>query len=276
MNAFLYFFTNLALLNLLIFLLGLFVGWLIWGRLSRKTRDENLRNRSELETSLQNARSTITKLESAVSKERASLQKERANLKLTSEELEDAQGKIVSLETLSTQTVKHIEPQGCDCEQLKASLQRAESHNAKLIKELESCIAEENTLREEEANAFGLSSEELEALTNSQLELKEKAKVFYSAEITSGQIVDDQSYGLIYTEIPEEEDDLTKIKGVGETLKKKLNEYGVFKFRQIAVWTPQVCADFSNRLSFKGRVERDNWIEQSKAFYQEKYGKTIS
>lgn len=63
-----------------------------------------------------------------------------------------------------------------------------------------------------------------------------------------------------------EADDLTKISGVGPKLNEKLNSNGVFHFWQIAEWGPAEIAFMDDQLSFKGRIERDNWIEQAKEF----------
>ncbi len=59
-------------------------------------------------------------------------------------------------------------------------------------------------------------------------------------------------------------DDLKQIKGVGPKLEQTLNELGFYHFDQIAVWTEAQVAWVDNRLSFKGRIERDGWIDQSK------------
>jgi len=60
-------------------------------------------------------------------------------------------------------------------------------------------------------------------------------------------------------------DDLKKIKGVGPKLEKELNAAGVFHFDQIASWTKEEIhwADY-HLVSFKGRVSRDNWVDQAK------------
>ncbi len=65
-------------------------------------------------------------------------------------------------------------------------------------------------------------------------------------------------------------DDLKKISGVGPKLEGTLHEIGVFHFDQIAAWGPAEIAFMDDRLSFKGRIERDNWIEQAAAFAAEK------
>lgn len=59
-------------------------------------------------------------------------------------------------------------------------------------------------------------------------------------------------------------DDLKKIKGVGPKLEATLHELGFFYYRQIAAWTAEEVAWVDTRLSFKGRIQRDNWIEQAK------------
>ncbi|MCR8547289.1 50S ribosomal protein L21 [Salipiger sp. P9] len=59
-------------------------------------------------------------------------------------------------------------------------------------------------------------------------------------------------------------DDLTKLSGVGPALQKKLIAAGVTSFAQIAAWTEADVAEFDEKLSFKGRIEREGWIEQAK------------
>jgi NADH-quinone oxidoreductase subunit E len=59
-------------------------------------------------------------------------------------------------------------------------------------------------------------------------------------------------------------DNLKLLKGVGPKLEETLNELGFFHFDQIAAWGPAEIAWVDNRLKFKGRIERDGWIEQAK------------
>jgi len=59
-------------------------------------------------------------------------------------------------------------------------------------------------------------------------------------------------------------DDLKKLSGVGPALEKKLLEGGVTSFAQIAAWTEEDVAAMDEKLSFKGRIEREGWIEQAK------------
>ncbi|WP_411891924.1 50S ribosomal protein L21 [Yoonia sp. SDW83-1] len=59
-------------------------------------------------------------------------------------------------------------------------------------------------------------------------------------------------------------DDLKKLSGVGPALEKKLHEAGVTTFAQIAAWTDADVAAMDEKLSFKGRIEREGWIDQAK------------
>jgi len=61
-------------------------------------------------------------------------------------------------------------------------------------------------------------------------------------------------------------DDLKKISGVGPKLEGVLNEIGVFHFWQISEWGPAEIEYMDDRLSFKGRIERDDWIKQAGEF----------
>ncbi|SFS06709.1 NADH:ubiquinone oxidoreductase [Yoonia litorea] len=60
-------------------------------------------------------------------------------------------------------------------------------------------------------------------------------------------------------------DDLKQIKGVGPKLENTLHGMGVYHFDQIASWGPAEVAWMDDNLEgFKGRVSRDNWIDQAK------------
>ena len=60
-----------------------------------------------------------------------------------------------------------------------------------------------------------------------------------------------------------EPDDLKKIKGVGPVLERLLNSVGVTTWAQVAKLTDDEIAALEDELSFKGRISRDNWLEQA-------------
>lgn len=59
-------------------------------------------------------------------------------------------------------------------------------------------------------------------------------------------------------------DDLKLIGGVGPALEKKLNEAGITSLKQIAAWKKADVAEFDDKLTFHGRIEREDWVGQAK------------
>ena len=64
-------------------------------------------------------------------------------------------------------------------------------------------------------------------------------------------------------------DDLTRISGVGPVIVGKLHDLGVTSFAQIAAWTPEDIAAMDEKLNFKGRIDRDEWLKQAAEFASE-------
>ena len=59
-------------------------------------------------------------------------------------------------------------------------------------------------------------------------------------------------------------DDLKRIRGIGILIEKKLNSLGVTSYEQVANWTGADIDRISEVLDFKGRIERENWVEQAR------------
>ncbi|MGX1100629.1 polyhydroxyalkanoate depolymerase [Amorphus sp. MBR-141] len=60
-------------------------------------------------------------------------------------------------------------------------------------------------------------------------------------------------------------DDLTRIRGIGPGLAKRLNDMGIFHFEQVARLSASAIDEIDGALSFPGRIRRDDWIGQAKA-----------
>lgn len=60
-------------------------------------------------------------------------------------------------------------------------------------------------------------------------------------------------------------DDLTALKGLGPKAAATLNDGGVTTFAQIAKWTKKDVASWDEKLTARGRIERDDWVAQAKA-----------
>lgn len=104
---------------------------------------------------------------------------------------------------------------------------------------------------------------------------RESAVVDKGAAIASGETAApavapaaesaEESAPTLYDSAPSEgADDLKRISGVGPKLEETLNDMGIYRFDQVAAWGPGEIAWVDNRLRFKGRIERDDWMSQAK------------
>lgn len=64
---------------------------------------------------------------------------------------------------------------------------------------------------------------------------------------------------------PATPDDLKLIVGIGPQIEIALNDFGVYRFAQIAAWSETEREWIDKRLVLLGRSERDEWVKQAKA-----------
>ena len=88
--------------------------------------------------------------------------------------------------------------------------------------------------------------------------------------------------GALFAKPEGEADDLKMISGVGPVLEKKLNAFGVTRFDQVAKFKRADIDALDEALSFKGRIDRDQWVKQAAALavgveeYRRVFGKAPS
>ena len=95
----------------------------------------------------------------------------------------------------------------------------------------------------------------LRGLTGKRARIAEKQRVQVKKEIA--KVVED-------TVDEVSNDDISLISGVGDVLAKKLAGEGINSFKQIAEWSADDVADYDAKLDLKGRIDREEWIEQAK------------
>ena len=61
-------------------------------------------------------------------------------------------------------------------------------------------------------------------------------------------------------------DAIIDISGIGPVIVDKLEAMGITRFEQIASWTAEDVERIDAELNFRGRIEREKWIEQAKEF----------
>lgn len=76
--------------------------------------------------------------------------------------------------------------------------------------------------------------------------------------------------GALFAKPAGDADDLKVISGVGPVLEKKLNAIGIYTYAQVAAFTKEDIANVDDALSFKGRIDRDDWLSQAKKLAEAK------
>jgi predicted flap endonuclease-1-like 5' DNA nuclease len=101
------------------------------------------------------------------------------------------------------------------------------------------------------------------------MEIRKKQEETYDHEY-GGPVRRHATRGIVFTQAPKQVDDLKRISGIAEVLEARLNDYGVYTFKQIMEWSSEAIEEFSHLLTFKDRIDRDDWISQARFFYDEK------
>ena len=100
-------------------------------------------------------------------------------------------------------------------------------------------------------------------LSADELEKMKASTVLRAPQFGGGAAAGDAKPELLSAPRDGKGDDLGLIWGVAEKLAEKLNTMGIWHFDQIAKWTPVNVAWFEAQMDgFKGRIDRDKWIEQ--------------
>ena len=86
---------------------------------------------------------------------------------------------------------------------------------------------------------------------------KEASSATTTVEIAKEGAAPDTSTG-------DAQDDLKRIRGVGVLIEKRLNAMGIRRYEQVANWTSGDIDRVSRVLEFKGRIERESWVEQAR------------
>jgi predicted flap endonuclease-1-like 5' DNA nuclease len=90
------------------------------------------------------------------------------------------------------------------------------------------------------------------------------------ADIDANAIVDDLK--IIGRAEAKDRDDLTKLRGIGPWIEKRLNKIGIYTFKQISLMTPEIEDRVNVAIKyFLGRVRRDEWVLQAQKMVGGKY-----
>lgn len=153
-----------------------------------------------------------------------------------------------------------------------------------LIQEVEQLKQELSRSREElsSAKSAAISNQALEQLDNESKALRYKVRQleFQNAELveTIERLKDgvdthsakpastvESNHPFVRPISEDERDDLTLIKGIGPFIEKRLNMIGVYTYRQISEFTPEVIEQVTKAIEFfPKRIQKDDWVGQAR------------
>jgi predicted flap endonuclease-1-like 5' DNA nuclease len=121
-----------------------------------------------------------------------------------------------------------------------------------------------DAIQEHSAKGTGEASDAGRAATRSDIgSLRSvRAEVYRSAEPAPDHAQRGAADSKVLRSAPRE--DLKRIRGIGVLIENRLNAMGVVAYEQIANWTAADIDRVSQSLDFKGRIERENWVEQAR------------
>ena len=262
-----------------------------------ETIGELQRERNDLRTELEQLHASIVPLQEQLDSHHA-----------FNTELELSNARIVDLErslVQRDQEAKRLHAQANELERLRQRYQEAKDRQESLQAQIDEMVSRQITRESERSNDM-IRIQELEAQLKASIETiddlrKERAMVLatlaekHQAQEPQATIISftqsmdevveeddeyDQEYGgrmrrdanrgLVFTEAPETSDDLKRISGIAEVLEKRLNDFGIYTFRQVMEWKPGEIEEFSRLLAFRDRIVRDDWQGQARFFYNQK------
>lgn len=235
--------------------IGLWLGWYL-GKLSRQLEIDVLERR------VANGQQDLT----AVKTQTAAVEKQLAEQTATLAEHRDryavAQAELVELRTTTAAQTSDAEPRAAleaELDALRAATRAQAARLSASEGRCEALAAELDELRGAVAAAPPRHGTDADAALPPAVSaaMARAAAAFAAKPATAAA-------GRFADSTGASPDDLQKIKGIGPRLAALLNELGVYRYRQIAEFTPADIAWVNERLRFKGRIEREKWVEQAR------------
>lgn len=123
------------------------------------------------------------------------------------------------------------------------------------------------TQLENELGVLRFRAKQLEFQKQELEEDNEKLKKNLEAKLSAKSSAVEPLHPFVRPLEVSEKDDLTRIKGIGPFIEKRLNMLGIYSFSQISEFTPETIEHISKAIEFfPKRIVRDNWVGQAKQF----------
>jgi len=165
-----------------------------------------------------------------------------------------------------------------------AQQQESASEKDRQIRALKQQVRQLDTLQSElssQAKVIEDKNEAMSRLRKQLLEVRAALRIRAERGIAPrpARQVDDQfTLQIEPTKLAKEipRDDLKKIRGIGPTVERVLNQMGIFTFRRIATWGASDMKRIADKLNTPpDRIKRDRWITEAKKEHYRKYGERL-
>ena len=140
-----------------------------------------------------------------------------------------------------------------------------QNHNAtvreKSVKEIETIFTE---IKPKIIKVVHEAQEQIKEETSNKQEIVDKTRTSYITYTNSKPELDFNNFGEA---LENENDDLTKLEGIGPYIEQRLNDIGIFNYDQVSKLTPEDIRKITELIDFfPGRIERDDWVGQAHSF----------
>ena len=205
-----------------------------------------------------------------------------SELSLLKEKLEERESRVKFLSDKTSSTAnrleeleKHVEARDeeisklqdklADTSTLEKALSELEHKEALLAKLSGESSKQQDTVSDleksltEMENRYAGKDEEIDRLKK---QIRELTKQTMLASFGAG-VEQDAEKGIIYLKEPKQKDNLGDIFGVSDDLHSQLNQLGIYKHKQITLWSDRQIDYFQNKLNFDGNIRREQWAIQA-------------
>jgi predicted flap endonuclease-1-like 5' DNA nuclease len=248
------------------FLLGLVIGGVgVWIWTQRRCEERITDVRENWERKLRHAEEEVGRADTAHEETKARLRETQEELQRLQQERDSLQSELAQAKRAAEQALEQEKQARAELEQLRAG-QKAATAPAPAAAPAQPAT----TAPRPGEDATGRRLREIDAkLAQLPAGSSARRRLLQERERLAGT----PSPGAAGGALPEkrlfepparEPDDLTRIRGIGPVIAEKLHALGITTFEQIASLGPDDVARIDEVLAFKGRIERERWIEQAR------------
>lgn len=91
-----------------------------------------------------------------------------------------------------------------------------------------------------------------------------------------GHLVKHSRRGMLFESPPQKPDNLKFISGITEILEARLNDCGIYTYKQILNWSEEAVSEFSNQLGIAESLITQTWKQQAEFLAQSKAGRAAA